>query len=194
MLTLSALLPRCFRIVVNPAYLRVNEIHVFILSGGLNSQELISEEGLDVGSVFSHVSDGGLEGLEGNQNFCLNFDSLNIVRLVPDLLHLIILIDLLIKIGAWELIWTWPQVVLLLMVRVCKVAIVGRLSILWVRSVVASLNLWTLLLLVDGGRCDLSVNSDCWLVGSRCLLGLGRGTGVSGAGGVCCSIFSFVRI
>ena len=185
----------------------MNEIHVFILSGGLDSQELISEEGLDVGSVFSHVSDGGLEGLESYQNFCLNFDSLNIVRLVPDLLHLIILIDLLIKIGAGELIWTWPQVVLLLMVRVCKVAIVGRLSILWAaRSVVATLNLWTLLLLVDCGRCDLSVDSDSWLVGSRCLLGLSRGTGVSGvsglnrgtgvsgAGGVCCSIFSFVRI
>lgn len=126
MLTLSALSSRCFRIVVNPLYLRVNEIHVFILSGGRDSQELTSEEGLNVGSVFSHVSDGGLKGLESYQNFCLNFDSLNIVRLVPDLLHLIIVIDLLIKIGAGELIWTWPQVVLLLMVRVCKVAIVGR--------------------------------------------------------------------
>ena len=111
----------------------MNEIHVFILSGGRDSQELISEEGLDVGSVFSHVSDGGLEGLKSYQYFCLNFDSLNIVRLVPDLLHLIILVDLLIKIGAGELIWTWPQVVLLLMVRVCKVAIVGRFSVLWVR-------------------------------------------------------------
>lgn len=126
MLALSALSSRCFRIVVNPLYLRVNEIHVFILSGGRDSQELTSEEGLNVGSVFSHVSDGCLESLESYQNFCLNFDSLNIVRLVPDLLHLIIVIDLLIKIGAGELIWTWPQVVLLLMVRVCKVAIVGR--------------------------------------------------------------------
>ena len=103
------------------------------MSGGLDSQELISEEGLNVGSVLSHVSEGGLEGLESYENFCLNFDSLNIVRLVPDLVHLIILIDLLIEIGAGELVWTWSQIVLLLMVRVCKVAIVGNFSILWVR-------------------------------------------------------------
>ena len=69
---------------------------------------------MDICSVFSHVSDGGLESLEGNHDFRLNFDSLLIVRLVPDLIHLVELVDLFVKIGTREPVWPGPVVRILL--------------------------------------------------------------------------------
>ena len=65
---------------------------------------------------------------------------------MPDLLHLVELVNLLVKVGAWELVRPWPQVVLLLMVRVYEVSVVGLL----VRVVVvATPGLGSLLLLID---------------------------------------------
>ena len=83
---------------------------------------------------------------------------------MPDLLHIVELINLLVKVGAWELVWPWPQVVHLLMVRVHEVSIVGLLVVMAME--VASLGLGSFLLLIDDfWLCDHGVSCDFWLRG-----------------------------
>ena len=83
---------------------------------------------------------------------------------MPDLLHIIEIIDLLVKVGAWELVWSWPQVVHLLMVWVHEIAIVGLLVMKAME--IGTLGLGSLLLLINLRLCDHGVNCDIWLRGS----------------------------
>ena len=66
---------------------------------------------------------------------------------MPDLLHVVELINLLVEVGAWELVWPWPQVVHLLICVVHEVSIVGLLMVMAME--VASLGMGSFLLLID---------------------------------------------
>ena len=66
-----------------------------------------------------------LQGLEPDHHFCLNFDSLFVVILVPYLLILTEVIHILVEISAWKGFTTlFAQVVRLSVVGVDKVVVV----------------------------------------------------------------------
>ena len=85
---------------------------------------------------------------------------------MPDLVHIVKLIDLLVEVGAGELLWPWAQVVILKVVRVIEVAVVGR----WVITTtdVSIFRFRGLFLLVNDQRLlDLRVSRDHGLLRRR---------------------------
>ena len=126
MFTLCAFRSRCARQIHHPEQVVLDIERDLDQLFRLDTQVLLRKEILDVDKVFRHVSDLGLEGLQSDHDFCLDLDSLIVVRLMPDLLHIVKLKDLLVEVGAGELVWSWAQVVILLVVLVIEVAVVGR--------------------------------------------------------------------
>ena len=82
---------------------------------------------MNISKIFRHVSNRCLEGLKSDHNIRLNLDSLIVVMLMPDLLHLIKLIDMLVEVGARKFRWPRQIIVLQLMVWMLEVFIVGHL-------------------------------------------------------------------
>ena len=126
MFALCAFPSRCGRIIHHPEQEVLDIERDLDQLFRLDTQVLLRKEILDVDKVFRHVSDLGLEGLQSDHNFRLDLHSLIVVRLMPDLLHIVKLIDLLVEVGAGELVRSWAQVVILLVVRVIEVAVVRR--------------------------------------------------------------------
>ena len=100
MFALCTFRSRCSRITHHPVQIVLDIERDLDQLFRLDTQVLLRKEILDVDKVFRHVSDLGLEGLQSDHDFRLDLDSLIVVRLMPDLIHIVKLIDLLVEVGA----------------------------------------------------------------------------------------------
>lgn len=79
--------------------------------------------------VLRNESNGGLEGLEGYHHFCFDGDSALVVLLPPDLLPRIEVEDLLVEVWSGEPIGLRLRIIHRQVVRVLKIAVIGRRSV-----------------------------------------------------------------
>ena len=84
---------------------------------------------LDLVDVMDEVDDRFFECFESYEHFCLNFDSFFIVLLMPYFFMLIEVVNLLVEVGAWQLLAISQRFIIWLLVgRMSEVVRVGSCS------------------------------------------------------------------
>ena len=96
-------------------------VGVDVVLVGSDSASVVGDFVVELVNVVTEVADGGLEGLESNEQLSLNLNSLFVVILVPNLIVFVELVDLSVEISTWEFL-----AVLMLIIRLSVVVSDGE--------------------------------------------------------------------